>query len=181
MLIEKFSLFELLKDGFSILKKQTKNYEVLLYFVVIPSLVSYLFIFFDITFDNDIISNIISFISIFSGILFSVTFVLKENYIRRKEIYNTKNEEDTNYINRYKAFMQQVSTLILFSVGISVFLICFLLSILCFKEEYLQSLISIYTKKTLEIITIFLSYFYLLSILNIIKEVYAMLYDDFEN
>jgi len=48
MLIEKFSLFELLKDGFSILKKQTKNYEVLLYFVVIPSLISYLFIFFDI-------------------------------------------------------------------------------------------------------------------------------------
>ena len=68
MLIEKFSLFELLKDGFSILKKQTKNYEVLLYFAVIPSLISYLFIFFDITFDNDIISNIISFISIFSGI-----------------------------------------------------------------------------------------------------------------
>ncbi len=53
MLIEKFSLFELLKDGFSILKKQTKNYEVLLYFVVIPSLISYLFIFFDITFDNE--------------------------------------------------------------------------------------------------------------------------------
>ena len=66
MLFEKFSLFELLKDGFSILKKQTKNCEVLLYFVVTPFLISYLFIFFNITFDNDIISNIISFISICS-------------------------------------------------------------------------------------------------------------------
>lgn len=197
-MFSKFNLIELFKDGFSEIRISSKlSYSIFWHFVF-PILLSFIFLLFSITIDNDIISNIISSISIFSGLLFSVIFVVTENYSKRKNrMSNDSNEEAKSYLKRYKDFTEHITTLILFSVAIAIISIVFLLIYLLLIKANLQGLqmnkelVEIFEKGNIEysklkFITLailqilsFISLFnYLLIIIVLVKEVYAMVFDD---
>ena len=197
-MFSKFNLIELFKDGFYEIRISSKlSYSIFWHFVF-PILISFIFLLFSITIDNDIISNIISSISIFSGLLFSVIFVVTENYSKRKNrMSNDSNEEAKSYLKRYKDFTEHITTLILFSVAIAIISIVFLLIYLLLIKANLQGLqmnkelVEIFEKGnseysklkfiTLAILQIlsFISLFnYLLIIIVLVKEVYAMVFDD---
>lgn len=195
-MLSKFNLFELFKDGFSEIKIGKNYLTVILIHLFLPILLAILFLFFNVIFDNDIVSTIISSISIFSGLLFSVIFNLLQNYSNRRKLMTEKPDEETqNYLARYKEFTENVTTLILFSIAIAlitiVVLIVFLLAMKA-NMTSIQSLISIEeidiadkafmnTKKVflnfLQSFSIIFLFNYILIILALIKEVYAMIFD----
>jgi len=100
------------------------------------------FYFFNITIDDVFVSNVISSISIFSGLLFSVIFILLENYNKRKDkIGNNPPEELVRYVKRYKDFTSKISTIILFSSSDTLLIVKYLLlTSLHFKPSNLNSL-----------------------------------------
>ena len=150
------------------------------------------FYFFNITIDDVFVSNVISSISIFSGLLFSVIFILLENYNKRKDkIGNNTPEELVRYVKRYKDFTSKISTIILFSIVVAMISIIILLLIIFilkiklsninyeFIFSYKNQLIQL--KKILlcilQTICITLLYNYFLIVINLIKEIYAMVFD----
>ena len=161
-------------------------------------MLSTIFLLFSVTIDNDIISNIISSISIFSGLLFSVIFVVTENYSKRKnQMSRNQSDEVQSYLKRYKDFTEQITTLILFSVAIAIISIVFLLLYIFLMKANLQVLQVVKEiKEIIEagnidyskikfIVLLFLQtssfiflYNYLLTIITLVKEVYAMVFDD---
>lgn len=190
----KFNLFELLNDGFSEIRVSSNLFFSIVLHFIIPIFLTLLFIFFNIRFDNEIISNIISSISIFSGLLFSVIFIVTENYLKRKHsLLNNSNEEAKRYINRYKDFAKHTTTLILFSVAIAVISIIFLLLYLfiikgnitqnqLFSDFFQQNNVDCVAFKNtilniLQLISSIFLFNYLLSVIVLIKEVYAMIFE----
>lgn len=150
------------------------------------------FYFFNITIDDVFVSNVISSISIFSGLLFSVIFILLENYNKRKDkIGNNPPEELIRYVKRYKDFTSKISTIILFSIVVAMISIIILLLIIFilkiklsninyeFIFSYKNQLIQL--KKILlcilQTICITFLYNYFLIVINLIKEIYAIVFD----
>lgn len=197
-MFSKFNLTELLQDGFSEIRVSSKlSYSIFWHFVF-PIVQSIIFVIFGITIDNDIISNIISSISIFSGLLFSVIFVVTESYCkRRNQLSNNSSDEAKSYLKRYKNFTEHITTLILFSVAIAIISIVFLLIYLFFVKANLQELHLIKEFKEiieegnvdfskvkyvilslLQMLSFIFLFNYLLIIITLIKEVYAMVFDE---
>ena len=117
-MFSKYNLSELIHDGYSEIKISQNNICSIIFHFIVPISISLIFIFFNITIDDVFVSNVISSISIFSGLLFSVIFILLENYNKRKDkIGNNPPEELVRYVNRYKDFTSKISTIILFSIG----------------------------------------------------------------
>lgn len=197
-MFSKFNLIELLKDGFSEIRVSPKIFYTIFWHLFFPIMLSIIFLLLSVTIDNDIISNIISAISIFSGLLFSVIFVVTENYSKRKnQISRNQSDEAQSYLKRYKDFTEQITTLILFSVAIAIISIVFLLLYIFLMKANLQGLQvvkevkefietgDIDYSKVKSIVLIFLQissfiflYNYLLTIITLVKEVYAMVFDD---
>lgn len=197
-MFSKFNLIELLKDGFSEIRVSPKIFYTIFWHIFFPIMLSIIFLLFSVTIDNDIISNIISAISIFSGLLFSVIFVVTENYSKRKnQMRRNQSDEAQSYLKRYKDFTGQITTLILFSVAIAIISIVFLLLYIFLMKANLQGLQvvkevkefietgNIDYSKVKSIVLLFLQtlsfiflYNYLLTIITLVKEVYAMVFDD---
>ncbi|SEW49747.1 hypothetical protein SAMN05421841_4311 [Chryseobacterium wanjuense] len=197
-MFSKFNLIELLKDGFSEIRVSPKIFYTIFWHLFFPIMLSIIFLLFSVTIDNDIISNIISAISIFSGLLFSVIFVVTENYSKRKnQMSRNQSDEAQSYLKRYKDFTEQITTLILFSVAIAIISIVFLLLYIFLMKANLQGLQvvkevkefietgDIDYSKVKSIVLLFLQtlsfiflYNYLLTIITLVKEVYAMVFDD---
>ena len=194
-MLHKFNVLELIRDGFIEIKVCLNLYCNLFFHFILPLTISFVFAFFSIKFDNDIISNIIGSISIFSGLLFSVIFVVTENYSKRKaDLSNNFNEEAKSYLKRYKDFSKHISTLILFSILIAMCSIIFLLLFLFVTKASMNGIIineglfkffenyKIEVKENIlmviqTLILIFL-FNYLLTVVALIKEIYAVLFDN---
>lgn len=197
-MFSKFNLTELLKDGFSGIRVSPKIFYTIFWHLFFPMMLSIIFLLFSVAIDNDIISNIISSISIFSGLLFSVIFVVTENYSKRKnQMSHNQSDEAKSYLRRYKNFTEQITTLILFSVAIAIISIVFLLLYIFLMKANLQGLQvvkevkefietgDIDYSKVKSIVLLFLQtlsfiflYNYLLTIVTLVREVYAMVFDD---
>ena len=191
-MFSKYNLSELIHDGYSEIKISQNNICSIIFHFIVPISISLIFIFFNITIDDVFVSNVISSISIFSGLLFSVIFILLENYNKRKDkIGNNPPEELVRYVNRYKDFTSKISTIILFSIVVAMISIIILLLIIFilkiklsninyeFIFSYKNQLIQL--KKILlcilQTICITLLYNYFLIVINLIKEIYAMVFD----
>ena len=197
-MFSKFNLIELLQDGFSEIRVSSKLFCALFWHYVVPILFSLIFIFFNINLDSDIISNIIGSISIFSGLLFSVIFIVTENYAKRKNLLSENyNVEAKSYLERYKDFTKHITTLILFSVAVAIISIVFLIIYLFVTKANLQvikindnviqilkdtnidySRVKLLTLLFLQMLSFICLYNYLMIIVTLIKEVYAMIFDD---
>ena len=110
---------------------------------------------------------------------------------------NDSNEEAKSYLKRYKDFTEHITTLILFSVAIAIISIVFLLIYLLPIKANLQGLqmnkelveifekgnieyskLKFITLATLQILSFISLFNYLLIIIVLVKEVYAMVFDE---
>lgn len=191
-MFSKFNLWELLVDGFSEIRIGQNFLVSIFYHFVLPLSLSFILILFQLLFDNDIISNTVSSISIFSGLLFSVIFILLENYNRKKEkIDKNSSDELVNYLERYKTFTNQITTRILFLIAIAMMSVVFLILLMVISKmnkaiieyEWIKEIgynikkIKIIILYFLQTISIILLFNYFLVVINLIKEVYTMVYD----
>ncbi len=201
-MFSKFNISEIFTDGLKLLKVDSNRLSFIMLHLLIPIFANILAIKFNIRFDKDIISNIISSISLFSGLLFSVIFILTGNYSTRRSLFLSspkQEEEDERYLDRYRKFTSDTSTLILFSVLLAMITIIILFSFLLIEKivipidknnflrvslEWLRkkSSFSSFGKKwflsVFQGIGYILLFNYVLVIFIIVKEVYTMVYDD---
>lgn len=164
--------FDIINDAFVFLKGK-KGLFYILPLVLALTIGSYSF-WSGNTFS--IFDKVIEPIGIFSALLFSVLFVVVEHFLKRKEkLYNSKNEEDIQYLKRYKDFTRNIVAVISFSIFIAGVVILLALVL---------PLIKITSTWWLAVRSFVFCYFviqYLVMIFLVVKEMYAMLTDDIES
>ena len=139
-MFSKFNIVEVITDGLKLLSGKHKFFPFVLFYFLLPAIIAVGFVLVNISIDNDIISNIISSLSLFSGLLFSVIFILTGNYATRKTLLSssTMEEEVKKYLDRYKEFTNNTSTLILFSLILAILTIVLLFSYSLIEKTGLQ-------------------------------------------
>ena len=125
--------------------------------------------------DFNLYDGIIETIGIFAAFMFTLIFVIVEHFIKRKETRKSQNEEDKNYIAKYRQFARDAVAMISFSILLAGGIILFQIiipniEIKCAFANYIAN----------SIMAFFL-FQYLILILLIIREMYAMLTDDIES
>lgn len=167
----------LLKIGLkSLFKNSTGNYDNklsnLIVFILIPILIGILSFRKAFLVDNNLISDILTVISIFLAITLGVIFIVPEKLAQRLELDKSKNESNINNKKRYKNFCKLFIQRLTFVLILCVIMIMstFLMKIF---QEYLNNLISSF------ILALFsLS---VLSILKLVIDIYIFLMADIDD
>lgn len=118
--------------------------------------------------------DVVGSLEIFSALMFSVIFIVVENYLKRKASVNTNNEEDKRYLDNYKDFTQNTVTRISYSIfhaGLVIVLAFILPQINCDKLWWLTVRNAVFT---------FLLLQYIALIIIVVIDMYAMLTEDTE-
>lgn len=119
--------------------------------------------------------DVIGSIGIFSALMFSVIFIVVEHFLKRKETFNTENEEDKRYLKNYQDFTRNTVTRISYSIfhaGLVIILAFVLPLINCDKIWWLTVRNSFFS---------FLLLQYIALIIIVVIDMYAMLIDDTES
>ena len=124
-MFSRLNIFEIVKDGLKVIKGETKSLPFIIFYLAFPLFISCVVVYLNFGINNDIVSNIISSISLLSGLLFSVIFILIGNYLSRKKEFLSSEiqDEKQRYLGRYRQFTGDLTTLILFSIVVAIFTI----------------------------------------------------------
>lgn len=162
---------DILKDAFSALNSSW------LVFYLMPGVVSIgIFLYLWISEKDFCLYNgIIETIGIFAAFMFTLIFVIVDHFVKRKETRNGLDDEEKNYIARYREFAQNSVAMISFSILLAGGII--LLQIILPQIKVECSLVNAITNSVFAFFLIQ----YAVLILLIIKEMYAMLTDDIES
>ena len=193
-------LKEIYTNTFSFLSKDDsgrnkKRNSTYCYFKVLPVVLSTLLVVSNIYLDKDIISYLISFISIFAGLFFALIFIVVDKFNVRRNTFTTNNDEDVNYIERYKLFsirfINQISYLILVSILLILIMIFISVIIPCNSFDLFDAnnkvlITSEFVKYSLWVICYTFSYFflytffiqYILMLVLLVINLYRMMMED---
>jgi len=124
----------------------------------------------------NIFDKVVEPIGIFSALLFSVIFIVVEHFLKRKDkLYYSKNEEDIQYLERYKKFTRNIVAVISFSIFIAgvVIILALVLPLIKISNSWWLA--------ARNFVFCFFAIQYIVMILIVVKEMYAMLTDDIES
>lgn len=175
-MLNKLNILEIRRDALYVLKLNTNKYEFLTIYYCIPISIAFILHYINYDIETRLFRNLISGISLFAGMLFSIIFIVSKNYNERKRDLQSKNEEDLQYLNRYKKFSNNIISLISFVV-IKAILIIVLLIISDAYKHFLDDEVNFQLRLIWDVFVIIIIQF-LLYIIVILKEMYAMQYDD---
>lgn len=167
-----FKNFDIINDALAYLKGK----KGLFYYL--PIVLAVLSGFYTYWTKNDLIffDSVVEPIGIFSALMFSVLFIVVEHFLIRKEkLSESKNEEDIQYLKRYKNFTSDMVAVISFSIIIAGLVIFLALAFPLVKITKLWCLALRNSVFSFFIIQ------YVVIILLVVKEMYAMLTDDIES
>lgn len=164
--------FDIINDALAFLKGKIGI------FFILPSILALVIGF--LSLGGGIVFNyfdkVIEPIGIFSALLFSVLFIVVEHFLKRKEKLDfSKNEEDLQYLERYKDFTRNIVAVISFSIfiaGVVIFLALVLPQIKISNTWWIAVRNSVFCFFVIQ---------YVIMILLVVKEMYAMLTDDIES
>lgn len=164
-------MFDIIKDALKVLKSSRLS------FYFLPILISggvFLYIW-KVDADLNLINGVIDPIGIFAAFMFSLTFIIVEHFLLRKDRYSTENEEDIRAVSGYRVFAKDAVAMTAFSIFLAGLIIV------------LQLLMSQFLDKKVIVDAILNSIFsfflvqYAVLIVIITKEMYAMLTEDLES
>lgn len=173
-----YCLREIIKDGYKAVKSDSSIFACFILFLLIPLGIVTATWYFEYKIEKDILSNIIGGIGLFAGLMFTLLFIVANNFKSRKLQVDSDEEEDVEYIERYKVFAENIIAMISLSIiyaGILVVLI--VIYSLSIKSYFGNDIYTCASEYLSAIIIVLLSHFMLI-IIRILKEMYAMLYDD---
>ncbi len=177
-MLSNYNLSEIVKDGLSAIKGDSGMMSFMGIFLVLPVCITTLLWYFDYKISNDITSNIIGGIGLFAGLMFTLLFVVANNYKDRKASINSSDEEDVRYIKRYKEFADNIISLISISIVYAGALVLLIVVYSSSIESVLWIDVYSTVSEYLSPVIILLLIHFILIIIRILKEMYAMLYDD---
>lgn len=175
-MLSKLNFFEIRKDAISAIKVDTKIYSFYLTYYIVPFILAFTIHWIKYDIDTSLFSNLLSGISLFAGLLFSIIFVVSNNFNNRKFELDNKEEENQRFLNNYRAFASNIIALISYTVVKSIMIIVILIfsdAIYSYNGDKANLLLRIIWD-----VLIILLYHFLFYITMILKEMYTMQYED---
>jgi hypothetical protein len=178
-MIHNFNIIDVIRDGYKSIRGDSRLLVFILIYLLLPLLFGGYMSIMDYRISGNVTSDILGGIGLFAGLMFTLLFVVTSNYKNRKEQLSGSNEdENVNYIKRYHSFTEDAVSLISFSIvkaGMVIIITIVYVSVLPENagEQGCSLLIRI-----LNGILIMQLLQFLMIIVRILKEMYAMLYDD---
>ncbi|MDR1762322.1 MAG: hypothetical protein LBR55_07715 [Bacteroidales bacterium] len=177
-MFSRINIFEICKDGANAIRGESKKITFFLIYWFVPIVFATILWHFDYCISKDISSDIVGGIGLFAGLMFTLLFVVTNSYRTRKEqLSYSKNEEDKKYLERYNAFTQSTVSLISYSIVKAGLIILFTLAYVSLLTYKCNNLLIVFAKLCNGLLVIQLTQFAIV-ITMILKEMYAMLYDD---
>lgn len=175
-MLSKLNVLEIRKDALVAVKDNASQFSFIAIYYIIPILIASTLHLIKYDVDTRLFGNLISGISLFAGLLFSIIFIVSNNLNTRREKLQTKNEEDIRYVETYKKFAKNIVSLISYTVVKSIFIIIILI-ISDAVYSYLDNEVSLFLRLLWDVLIIFL-YHFIFYIILILKEMYSMQYED---
>ena len=170
-------IYRIIKDGtksllYDIDGKKRSKFQVYLGFTFVPIIICVIIIWKEISF-RDIIDTLLTVLSIFTALIFSVLFSVPDKLSQRIERLKNKTDNSTkNYLIRFinftRSFVQQISFIIV---------ICIVLIILLVFLKAITNNIIILILTTISLVLFITSFF---GILIILSNIYTLLMDDID-
>lgn len=161
---------------FSHVFKSYKEYWFILF--LLPIIIAGILVYFEVFIVKGMASNLLTALSLFTAMMFSMIFILPEKYSKRMIQYQgIIDEEVVNYLNRYKRFVENFISRIAYVTLLSVLIICSLLLITVIPCENMTCLIKLIYVCTNSIIYATGFHFIILIVL-IVVSTYNMMIDD---
>lgn len=188
---DKIKISEIRKDALNNLFKQHNGEKVAnekvvkFYYYILPIIVSIVVLILGVTIKESIASYLITGISIFAGLFFSLLITVSDKMNKRKELQKSLSETDVNYFKLYKKFSEQLIAYISYEIVLSVILIILILFTFIDVNDFNFLIITTFVInlfKVLNIVLNFLIFYYgikfLYILLIILSSMYVMLLDD---
>ena len=188
---DKIKISEIRKDALNNLFKQHNGEKVVnekvvkFYYYILPIIVSIVVLLLGVTIKESIASYLITGISIFAGLFFSLLITVSDKMNKRKELQKSLSETDVNYFKLYKKFSEQLIAYISYEIVLSVILIILILFTFIDVDDFNFLIITTFVInlfKVLNIVLNFLIFYYgikfLYILLIILSSMYVMLLDD---
>jgi len=185
-MLSKYHIIEILKDTFKSLGTNINGYrdkpiQVFVMFIILPILLSVLMIYFGIFVNKDLTSLLVSGLSIFCGLFFSLIIVVVDKVNKRKEQLSSQEDEEVrNYIFRYVLFSKSLIAQISFAIIICIVIILFILVLSVDFHFITNVLIKKYGKLFCHFIVFVLSIQFLLILYLIVSSMYSMFLEDID-
>ncbi|NMH23895.1 hypothetical protein [Flavobacterium solisilvae] len=188
---DKIKISEIRKDALNNLFKQHNGEKVAnekvvkFYYYILPIVVSVVLLSLGVTIKESIASYLVTGISIFAGLFFSLLITVSDKMNKRKELQKSLNEIDINYFKLYKKFSEQLIAYISYEIVLSVILIVLILFTFLSIDDFNFLIVTNFTTNLffiLNLILNFLIFYYgikfLYILLIILSSMYVMLLDD---
>lgn len=176
-MISKLNILEIRNDAIRILQKDSSVFSFYLIYYVIPILIASGVVFWlSITINTSLFGNLNAGISLFSGLLFSIIFIVSNNYKERRISHNSPDDENIRYLERYYEFSTTLISLISYTIIKALYIIVFTV-VISLYSEHIKGSIDVPVKILWSLLIVFL-YQFLLYVIIILKEIYSMQYEE---
>lgn len=174
-MLNKLNIFEIYKDGINAIKGDSKYIYFIFIYYIFPIMCGFCLSYYKYIIAKNISSDIIGGIGLFAGLMFTLLFIVTNNYKTRKSQILSKEEEDIKYLERYLNFTRTLVSLISYSIIKAGLIIILTITYVSLHTKGNNISIDIQIINGLIIIQLLQ---FLIIIVIILKEMYAMLYDD---
>lgn len=169
-------LWQIVKDGNRVIKKELKSTRYLIYFWICPILLAFWLFKLNINFTK-VASDVIGGIGLFAGLMFTLLFIITDNYNKKKEkLKGQSHQAAISHLATYKEFANNTISLISYSIIIAGLVIA--------TTVVSSSIIEIDYKSIDIVLQLLLSIFlfqFVVTIILILNAMYTMLWDDINN
>lgn len=175
-MISKLNILQIRKDAIYAIKENVNYLSFFIVYYMFPILCAILVHFSGYELNAGLFGNLISGISLFAALLFSLIFVVTNNFSNRKVQHQSTDEEVVRYLKNYKKFSNNIVALISYTIIKSILIIILLI----FSDayiDYLDNKSNLFIMIIWDIIILLLIQF-LIYIVVILKEMYVMQYED---
>lgn len=170
-------IYRIIKDGiksllYDIDGNRRSKFQVYLGFIFVPIVICIITVWKEINLE-DIIDTLLTVLSIFTALIFSVLFTVPDKLSQRIERFRNKTDSSTkNYLIRFsnftRCFVQQITFIIVISIALIILLV--------FQKVVTNNII----KLTLTTISLVLFYDLVMYILVTLSNIYTLLMDDID-
>jgi hypothetical protein len=178
-MFNKLNIFEIRSDAIKAVRRDSSDISFVLIYYGLPFVCALTLHIICYEIKTDLFGNLISGISLFAALLFSIIFVVSNNLNTRKEQYKSHNEEDLRYLKNYKDFANSLVALISYTI-VKAIIIVVILIVSDAYFDYLENKTNI-TLRIIWDLLVFLLVQFLLYIIIILREMYLMQYEDINN